>query len=238
MADLKRCLDNVSPDVERVIVIFDGIFSMRGDYAPIDKINRICKAYDSTFKDGVITIVDDSHGIGAYGDTGRGTSDFCNASPDIIVGTFGKAFGVNGGFIAASNPIIESVRQKADTYIYTNPLSVADCAAAIKAIDICDSEEGLNLLKSLKERTSQFRQGLKRLGKESIEGPHPVVPLMVRDTPKTHDLVKYLFDHGVLVVGLTFPVVPKGDETIRFQVNACHTSADIEYVIELLSNFK
>ncbi|MBU8910201.1 MAG: aminotransferase class I/II-fold pyridoxal phosphate-dependent enzyme [Desulfobacterales bacterium] len=237
MEDLKRCLDEINPDIERVIVIFDGIFSMRGDYAPIHEINQVCKAYDSKFKDGVITVVDDSHGIGAYGDTGRGTSDFCNASPDIIVGTFGKAFGVNGGFIAASKSIIESVRQKADTYIYTNPLSVADCAAAIKAIDICDSDEGLDLLKNLKERTSQFRQGLERLGKESIKGPHPVVPLMVRDTPKTHDLVTYLFNHGVLVVGLTFPVVPKGDETIRFQINACHTSADIEHVIELLSNF-
>lgn len=238
MADLKRCLDDVRPDIERVVVIFDGIFSMRGDYAPIDDINTICKGYDSKFKDGVITVVDDSHGIGAYGDTGRGTPDFCNASPDIIIGTFGKAFGVNGGFISAGQTIIESVRQKADTYIYTNPLSVADCAAAIKAIDICDSVEGLELLKNLKKRTTQFRQGLERLGKESIPGPHPVVPLMVRDTQKTHDLVKYLFDKGVLVVGLTFPVVPKGDETIRFQINACHTSADIEYVIELLNSFK
>ncbi|MBU1341442.1 MAG: aminotransferase class I/II-fold pyridoxal phosphate-dependent enzyme [Proteobacteria bacterium] len=238
MADLKRRLDEVSPDMERVVVIFDGIFSMRGDCAPINEIKTICKAYDSKFKDGVITVVDDSHGIGAYGDTGRGTSDFCHAAPDIIIGTFGKAFGVNGGFIAASKTIIESVRQKADTYIYTNPLSVADCAAAVKAIDICDSAEGLELLKNLKQRTAQFRQGLERLGKESIPGPHPVVPLMVRDTQKTHQLVKYLFDHGVLVVGLTFPVVPKGDETIRFQINACHTSADIDYVIELLNNFQ
>ncbi len=238
MDDLKRCLDEVSPDMERVVVVFDGIFSMRGDYAPIQEINAICAAYDSKFKDGVITVVDDSHGIGAYGDKGRGTPDFCHALPDIIVGTFGKAFGVNGGFIAASETIIESVRQKADTYIYTNPLSVADCAAAEKAIDICDSDEGLALLDNLKKRTAQFRQGLDRLGKESIPGPHPVVPLMVRDTDKTHALVKYLFDNGVLVVGLTFPVVPKGDETIRFQINACHTIADIDYVIELLKKFK
>lgn len=238
MADLKRCLDEVDPEIERVVVIFDGIFSMRGDSAPIDEINAICKEYDSKFKDGVITVVDDSHGIGAYGDTGRGTSDFCHASPDIIVGTFGKAFGVNGGFIAGSTTLIESVRQKADTYIYTNPLSVADCAAAETAIDICDSDEGLLLLKNLKKRTLQFRRGLETLGKESIPGPHPVVPLMVRETKKTHDLVNYLFNHGVLVVGLTFPVVPKGDETIRFQINACHTSADIEYVIELLNNFE
>ncbi len=238
MDDLKRCLDEVSPEMERVVVVFDGIFSMRGDYAPIDRINAICSAYDSKFKDGVITVVDDSHGIGAYGDKGRGTPDYCNAQPDIIVGTFGKAFGVNGGFIAASETIIESVRQKADTYIYTNPLSVADCAAAHKAIDICDSDEGLALLSHLKQRTAQFRQGLESLGKESIPGPHPVVPLMVRDTQKTHELVRYLYDHGVLVVGLTFPVVPRGDETIRFQLNACHTRADIDYVIELLGKFK
>jgi len=238
MADLKRCLDEVPPGIERVVVIFDGIFSMRGDYAPIDNINSLCKDYDSKFKDGVITIIDDSHGIGAYGDTGRGTPEFCKALPDIIIGTFGKAFGVNGGFIAASTTLIESVRQKADTYIYTNPLSVADCAAAIKAIDICDSNEGLELLRHLKQRTRQFRQGLEQLGKESIPGPHPVVPLMVRDTRKTHRLVKHLFDNGVLVVGLTFPVVPKGDETIRFQINACHTTADIDYVIELLNHFQ
>ena len=237
MADLKRCLGEVRPGMERVVVIFDGIFSMRGDNAPIHEINAVCKAYDSKFKDGVITVVDDSHGIGAYGDTGRGTPEYCGASPDIIVGTFGKAFGVNGGFIAGSPTLIETVRQKADTYIYTNPLSVADCAAAAKALDICAGQEGLALLKNLKERTAQFRKGLSDQGRESILGPHPVVPLMVRDTKKTHDLVKYLFDYGVLVVGLTFPVVPRGDETIRFQINACHTAADIEYVIELLKNF-
>jgi glycine C-acetyltransferase len=237
MADLKRCLGEVPRDMERVVVIFDGIFSMRGDNAPIQDINALCKVYDSRFKDGVITVVDDSHGIGAYGDKGRGTPEYCGASPDIIVGTFGKAFGVNGGFIAGSPTLIEAVRQKADTYIYTNPLSVADCAAAVKALDICDSQEGRILLENLRQRTAQFRKGLADQGRESILGPHPVVPLMVRDTNKTRDLVKYLFDHGVLVVGLTFPVVPRGDETIRFQINACHTTADIEYVIELLKNF-
>ncbi len=234
MDDLKRCLDRVPREMERVLVIFDGIFSMRGDAAPIEKIEEIVKPYTSKFKDGVATIVDDSHGIGAYGDTGRGTIEHCKASPDIIVGTFGKAFGVNGGFIAASEAVIEAIRQKADTYIYTNPLSVADCAAALKAIDICDSAKGLGLLKNLKARTNQFRHGLKKLGKETIPGPHPVVPMLVRDTNKTHAIVKSLFDNGVLVVGLTFPVVPKGDETIRFQINASHTAKDIEYVLTLL----
>ena len=147
MDDLKRCLEKVGKDIERVVVIFDGIFSMRGDHAPIDKILQITEQYGSKFTDGIITVVDDSHGIGAYGNTGRGTPEFTGAAPDIIIGTFGKAFGVNGGFIAASKVLIEAVRQKADTYIYTNPLSVGDCAAATKAIDICDSDEGILLLK-------------------------------------------------------------------------------------------
>lgn len=234
MDELRKCLDSVSKDIDRVVVIFDGIFSMRGDYAPIDRILAITNEYDQQFRDGVITVVDDSHGIGAYGATGRGTAEFSGGVPDIIVGTFGKAFGVNGGFIAASDTIIETVRQKADTYIYTNPLSVADCAAAIMALEICGSQEGVMLLENLRNRTKQFRDGLEKLGLESIPGPHPVVPVMVRDTAKTHALVKHLFDNGVLVVGLTFPVVPKGDESMRFQINAAHTESDIDYVLGVL----
>jgi glycine C-acetyltransferase len=234
MQDLQKCLAAVPREMERVVVVFDGIFSMRGDHAPIDQILAICRTFDSKFKDGVITVVDDSHGIGAYGDTGRGTPEHCQAVPDIIVGTFGKAFGVNGGFIAASATVVEAVRQQADTYIYTNPLSVADCAAACKALEICDSDQGTGLLQTLKQRTRQFREGLKTLGKESIPGPHPVVPLMVRDTSATDKLVRHLYEQGVLVGGLTFPVVPKGDETIRFQINAAHTPADIDAVLDRL----
>jgi len=238
MDALKQCLDEVPEEVERVVIIFDGVFSMRGDYAPIDRIRKIAEPYDKNIKDGILTVVDDSHGIGAYGKTGRGTAEYSDAQPDVIVGTFGKAFGVNGGFVAASNIIIEAIRQKADTYIYTNPLGVADCAAAIKALDICDSQEGLKRLRNLHERIQQFRRGIDSLGLESIPGPHAVVPLMVRDTKKTHRMVESLFDNGVLVVGLTFPVVPRGDETIRFQLNAAHTKWDIDYVLDELSKLK
>jgi glycine C-acetyltransferase len=238
MEGLKKCLDGVPREMERVVIIFDGVFSMRGDYAPIDRIVKAAEPYQTKFKDGVITVVDDSHGIGAFGKTGRGTAEFSGAQPDVIIGTFGKAFGVNGGFVAASETVIEAIRQKADTYIYTNPLGVGDCAAAIKAIDLCDSSEGIRRLGHLQQRIHQFRQGIAALGLESIPGPHPVVPLMVRDTAKTHRLVQYLFEQGVLVVGLTFPVVPRGDETIRFQINAAHTQADIDYVLKILASFK
>ncbi|HKJ69253.1 MAG TPA: aminotransferase class I/II-fold pyridoxal phosphate-dependent enzyme [bacterium] len=237
MDGLEQCLKEVPEHIERVIVIFDGIFSMRGDYAPIDEITERTARYEDRFRDGVITIVDDSHGIGAYGETGRGTAEFTNARPDVIVGTMGKALGVNGGFIAASGALTEAVRQKADTYIYTNPLSQADCAAATKALDILDSEAGLERLRRLHQRTAQFRDGLQSLGFESIPGPHPIVPMVIRDTRRTRSIVKALFEQGILVVGLTFPVVPRGDETIRFQINAAHTEADIDYVLEVLSEF-
>ena len=236
--ELARCLEAVPAEMERVIIIFDGVFSMRGDFAPINEIQRIAGLYEGRFKAGVITVVDDSHGIGAYGETGRGTAEYTGAQPDVIIGTFGKAFGVNGGFIAGSHALIEAVRQKADTYIYTNPLGVGDCAAAIRAIEICDSPEGRQRLRDLQENIQRFRQGLVSLGRESIPGPHPIVPLLVRDTARTHELVRHLFERGILVVGLTHPVVPRGDETIRFQLNAAHTKADIDEVLEALAAFE
>jgi len=237
MDDLQQRMEEIPDQIKRVVIIFDGIFSMRGDYAPIDKIAEIANEHISRFEDGVVTVVDDSHGIGAYGETGRGTGEFTRQIPEVIVGTMGKAFGVNGGFIAGSKTLIEAVRQLADTYIYTNPLGQADCAAATKAVEILDSPDGQDRLSNLKLRTFQFRQGLESLGFESIPGPHPIVPLVVRDTQKTNEMVERLFEKGILVVGLTFPVVPRGDETIRFQINAAHTAADIDYVLGVLEEF-
>jgi glycine C-acetyltransferase len=236
--DLARHLDRVPDGIGRVLVIFDGIFSMRGDHAPLDDIARLVATHESRFRDGVTTIMDDSHGVGAYGRTGRGTEEHCGARVDIFIGTFGKAFGVNGGFVAGSPELVEAIRQKADTYIYTNPLGAADAAAAVAAIDVADSDEGLQRLTHLRERTMQFRQGLTALGFESIPGPHPVVPLLVRDTARVRAMVTGLFERGILAVGLTFPVVPKGDETIRFQINAAHTAADIDELLGALNDLK
>jgi glycine C-acetyltransferase len=211
---------------------------MRGDHAPLDTIERLVRQHEDRFRDGVVTVMDDSHGIGAYGATGRGTEEHCNTKADVLVGTFGKAFGVNGGFVAASAELVEAVRQKADTYIYTNPLGPADSAAAIKAVDVADGSEGRTRLAQLSARTDQFRRGLEALGFESIPGPHPVVPLLVRDTNRTRAMVRGLFERGILAVGLTFPVVPRGDETIRFQINAAHTPADIDEVLSALDSLK
>jgi glycine C-acetyltransferase len=232
IADLEQQLERVPDGTGRVIVIFDGIFSMRGDNAPVDAIAAVARRHEARFRDGVVTVMDDSHGIGAYGATGRGTEEHCGTRVDVLIGTFGKAFGVNGGFVAASPELVEAVRQKADTYIYTNPLGAADCAAAVAAIDIADGPDGRDRLASLGGRTRQLREGLQRLGLESIAGPHPIVPLLVRDTARVRAMVGRLYDRGILAVGLTFPVVPRGDETIRLQVNAAHTPGDIDEVLE------
>ena len=238
VADLDHHLSQVPDGTGRVLVIFDGIFSMRGDHAPLPDIAAVVARHEARFRDGIVTIMDDSHGIAAYGPTGRGTEEHTGGRADIFIGTFGKAFGVNGGFVAGSETLIEAVRQKADTYIYTNPLGAADCAAAIAAVDVADSGEGRERLAHLKARTDQFRAGLADLGFESIAGPHPVVPLMVRDTDRTRQMVRGLFERGILAVGLAFPVVPRGDDTIRFQINAAHTAADIDEVLGVLADLR
>lgn len=238
MADLEAKLRESVGKGKRALVVTDGIFSMRGDNAPLDKLVEICDKYDSEFEEGVITIVDDSHGIGALGKTGRGTEQYLNTKVDIMIGTLGKAFGVNGGFVASSATIIEFLRETAPMYIYSNPITVSEARAAMKAISILDSPEGLKILDHLGKMTKRFETGLKDAGYETIEGPHPVVPLMVRDTQKTTDLVNFLTQNGVLATGLNFPVVPKGDEEIRFQVSASHTEADIDYVIGVLRAYK
>jgi glycine C-acetyltransferase len=235
---LRRNLEQVPDEVERVIVIFDGIFSMRGDHAPLDEISSLVAGHYDRFKDGVITVMDDSHGIAAYGKSGRGTEEHCEARADVIIGTFGKAFGVNGGFVAGSAELIDAARQKADTYIYTNPLGAADCAAAVKSVDIADGPEGRERLTVLEQRTRQLRDGLRSLGLESIPGPHPIVPLLVRDTDKARRTVAGLYERGILAVGLTFPVVPRGDETIRFQINAAHTATDIDQLLSAVEELK
>lgn len=238
MTELEHMLKENIGQAKRVAVVTDGIFSMRGDYAPLDKIVEICKKYESGYVEGVITIVDDSHGVGAFGKTGRGTEEHTNAKADILVATLGKALGVNGGYVVSGNVVINYLREASPFYIYSNPITPSEAAAAVKSLKILNSAEGIKLLEKLKGLTMRLRQGLKQLGYETIHGDHPIVPLMVRDTQRVSEMVKYLFDNGVLATGLNYPVVPKGDEEIRLQVSAAHTEKDMDYLLEVLKKFK
>jgi len=237
LGEMERRIEAAKGSARRVLVITDGIFSMRGDHAPVDEIMDIAARHDHAFPENVVVIVDDSHGVGAFGATGRGTEEYTGSVPvDVLVGTLGKAFGVNGGYVVGNGALISFLRESAPFYIYSNPITASEASAAIKSLQILDSDEGRGLLENLRTLTARFGKGLVDLGLEIIPGEHPVVPLMVRDTDRTRALVKHLYDNGVLATGLAFPVVPRGDEEIRFQVNADHTEADIDAVLEVLAS--
>jgi glycine C-acetyltransferase len=238
VAGLEAALVEWKGKAKRALVVTDGIFSMRGDHAPLDEIMEICARHDAAYEENVVCVMDDSHGVGAFGATGRGTEEYTKSRPvDVLVGTLGKAFGVNGGYVAGSGELVGFLRESSQMYIYSNPITVGEAAAALAAVRIVAGPEGPKLLDRLRALTRRFESGLGRIGIETIPGEHPVVPLMIRDTQRTRDLVRHLFDRGVLVTGLTYPVVPKGDEEIRTQVNADHTEDDIDYVLAQLEAF-
>jgi glycine C-acetyltransferase len=241
MKALREALERASrtKGAARAVIVTDGIFSMRGDHAPLDEVMALAEQFDYRFEENVVVVVDDSHGVGAFGRTGRGTEEYTDAPPcDVLVGTLGKAFGVNGGYVASNETVIRYLRETSPMYIYSNPITPAEAAAALAALELLDSAAGVALLQRLRSLTKRFENGLVRMGFEIIAGEHPVVPLMVRDTGRTRALVRHLREHGVLATGLAFPVVPRGDEEIRFQVNADHTEADIDTVLEVLSGFE
>ncbi len=238
MTELEQHLNTTSGSARRAIIVTDGIFSMRGDHAPLDRIVELANRYDAAFPENVLVVVDDSHGVGAFGQSGRGTEEYTGCDPvDLLIGTLGKAFGVNGGYVATSGTIVDYLRETSPFYIYSNPITPGEAAAAVKAIDLLDSANGLGLLAHLRDMTSKFEGGLRKLGFETIRGAHPVVPLMVRDTERTSTLVEHLRERGILATGLNYPVVPKGDEEIRFQICADHTPKDVDEVLDVLSRF-
>ncbi|MGH7555192.1 MAG: aminotransferase class I/II-fold pyridoxal phosphate-dependent enzyme, partial [Longimicrobiales bacterium] len=161
----------------RALVVTDGIFSMRGDHAPVDEIMALARRHDGDFPENVVVVVDDSHGVGAFGATGRGTEEYTSSPPcDVLVATLGKALGVNGGYVASSASVIQFLRETSPMYIYSNPITAAEAAAALHALEILDSDSGRALLVRLRALTRRFEEGLVRLGFEIIPGEHPVVP--------------------------------------------------------------
>lgn len=237
--ELERQLGALSKTCSRAVIVTDGVFSMRGDHAPLDKIMRIAAEFDPLFAENIIVVADDSHGVGGFGASGRGTEEVVGgARVDLLIGTLGKAFGVNGGYVAASQAIVDYLRETSPFYIYSNPITPSEAEAARAAVDRVDSEEGYALLAHLRAMTQRFRDGLRQLGLETVEGQHPVVPLLVRDTERTARLVMHLRDSGILATGLAYPVVPKGEEEIRFQISADHSTADIDEALAALANFR
>jgi len=221
----------------RVLMITDGVFSMRGLHAPLAEIARLVEQYNERFAENAILIVDDSHGVGAFGATGRGTEEYTAAQADVLIGTLGKAFGVNGGYVVGAADLIAYLRETSPMYIYSNPITPGEAAAAVAALKLVQAPEGQQRLKHLAAMTERFRQGLLSLGYESFPGAHPVVPLLLRDAARTNRMVGFLREQGVLATAIVYPVVPKGEASIRFQISAEHTQRDVDEVLDVLYPF-
>lgn len=228
MEDLEANLKKAKADgVENILISTDGVFSMDGHIAQLDKIVELAQKY------GALTMVDDCHATGFVGKTGRGTAEYNDVfgKIDIITGTFGKALGgASGGFTAAKKEIIEMLRQRSRPYLFSNTLAPAIVGASIKVLDLLT--ESTALRDKLEENTKYFRSGMKAVGLDIIEGVHPIVPVMLYDAKLAQNFANQLLKEGVYVIGFFFPVVPKDKARIRVQVSAGHEREHLDQAID------
>jgi glycine C-acetyltransferase len=213
-----------------ILVVTDGVFSMDGDIADIRKIHELGNTYDT------LVVVDDSHGTGVLGATGRGSVEHAGmlGQVDVITSTLGKAMGgATGGFTTGRREIIEILRQKSRPYLFSNTIPPVIAAAGIAAFDLL--AQGNELRESLWENTSFFRSSMHALGFDIIEGIHPIVPVMFRkfenDAQLAQKMARDLYQEGIYVIGFVFPVVPKGQSRIRVQISAAHTRQQLEQAV-------
>ncbi len=212
----------------RVIIVTDGVFSMDGYFARLDDIRTLADRFDA------LVMVDDCHATGFIGPQGRGTPHRAGVKVDILTGTLGKALGGSaGGYIAASQPIVDMMRQRARPYLFSNALPPPIVAAGIKAIDM--AEQGDHLRTRLFDNAKRFRAGMSKAGFNLLPGEHPIIPVMLGEAKLAQDMAAKLYGKGIYVTGFFFPVVPKGLARIRTQMSAAHSSADIDKAIAAFS---
>lgn len=227
--DLDRILSEKKGAFQRVIVVTDGIFSMLGEAQDLKKMRQVIDRHDSHFPEGVLLVVDDAHGIGAFGQTGRGVEEAFQAKADLLVGTLGKAFGADGGYVAADQMIIDYLRESAATYIYSNSISPGTAGAAIASIELVQSSAGEKLLAQLAHNREYFQREMQKVGCTfAADSAHPIQPILLGSAEKTDAFKKGLFEGGILVTNINYPVVPKGRDEIRTQISAAHTKEDLD----------
>ncbi len=223
MDDLVRILkEDAQKDYRLRIIATDGVFSMEGDLAPLDKLVDIARKYHATL------FVDDSHSVGVCGKTGRGTPEAkkVHGQVDVLTGTLGKAIGgAAGGYISGKKELIAYMRQKARTYIFSNSLPPSIVYGANAAFRLLMKNR--SLVKRLHKNTAYFRKQIVKLGYTILEGDHPIVPIMLGEAAVAQDMSKELLKAGVYIKGLWYPVVPKGEARLRAQISASLTKKDI-----------
>jgi glycine C-acetyltransferase len=204
-------------------IVTDGVFSMEGSLAKLPEIVELAQRYDA------VTIVDDSHGTGVMGKTGRGTIEHfgLEGKIDILTGTLGKALGGGaGGFVAGSRALVDTLVQRSRTQLFSNALPATVAASALKAIELLETQP--QLLEQQRANTRYFREGLTRLGFRPLDGPSAIVPIIVGDTAFAIAMSNRLLEAGVFVTGFGFPVVPEGTARVRVQISSALTRAELD----------
>ena len=225
MDDLEAKLKEAQGQRRRLIVT-DGVFSMDGDIAKLDKICALADKYEA------MVMVDDCHATGFIGKTGRGTHEYCDVMDkvDIITGTYGKALGgASGGFTAARKEIVDLLRQRSRPYLFSNTLAPAIVGASIAVLDVLSASTELR--DKITENTTYFREKMTNAGFDIIPGTHPIVPIMLYDAPLSQKFSEKLLEKGIYVIGFFYPVVPKDKARIRVQVSAGHERAHLDKAI-------
>ena len=208
------------------LVATDGVFSMDGYLAKLDKVCDLAEKYDA------MVMVDDSHATGFVGATGRGTAEHCGVMDrvDIVTGTFGKALGgASGGFTASRREVVSLLRQRSRPYLFSNTVAPSIVGAAIAALDLLTASTALR--DKVMANALRFREGMQAAGFTIKPGIHPIVPVMLGDAVLAQRMAAALLEEGIYVIGFYFPVVPKGEARIRVQLSAVHETADVDHAI-------
>jgi len=225
MAELESCLRQSSGARTRLIAT-DGVFSMDGIVANLRAVCELAERYDA------LVMVDDSHATGFMGAHGRGTPEHCSVEGrvDILTGTFGKALGGgSGGYVAARREVVEWLRQRSRPYLFSNSIPPVVAAVSLRVLDLIDDLPQLR--SQLHANAARFRAGLEQAGFELRGGEHPIIPVMLGDAALAGRMAERLLEHGVYVIGFSYPVVPKGQARIRTQMSAALTAQQIDQAI-------
>jgi glycine C-acetyltransferase len=226
MVDLETQLQDAS-SCRRVLIVTDGVFSMDGTIAQLDKICDLADQYSA------MVMVDECHASGFMGKTGRGTPEHKNVLGriDIITGTYGKALGgASGGFTAARKEIVELLRQRSRPYLFSNTLAPSIVGASLKVLELLRASTALR--DKLEANTRYFREAMTAVGFDILPGEHPIVPIMLYDAPLAQEFAKQLLEEDIYVIGFFYPVVPKGKARIRVQISAGHEPEHLQRAVE------
>lgn len=224
--DLRRVIREAAGTYRRGLIISDGVFSMDGDYAPLDKLVDVAKEFD------LMTMVDDAHGEGVLGEGGRGIVDHfkLHGQVDVEVGTFSKAFGVVGGVVAGNAKIIEWLRQRGRPFLFSSAVTVPDTAACLAAVDLL--EESTELVDRLWANARFFQAEMKKLGFNTGMTQTPITPVMLGDVQLARRFSRELLEEGVFAGSLGFPTVPVGKARIRVMISAAHSQDNLERALD------